>query len=515
MSLEINPQDVIKLMLQYLKENGMIKSFRALQEESEVTLNIVDSVDVFYSDISHGRWDAVLKNIPNLKLPLSKLMDLFEQIVLELMEVAEYETASIILKETFAQNGLRQEFPERCMRLEHMILRGHFDPKEAYPDGISKDKRRQSIAEDITLEISIVPSGRLLSLLGQLLKYQVKDGLIQPNIRYDLFTGQMPHIEDEEEMHPKKLDRTLKFGPDARIETVKFSPNGNFLVTGSVDGIIEVLEPSTGKLKTDLAYQAEENFMIHTESVVSLAFSKDSELLASGSKNGQVKVWKLLNGNCLRKYDAAHGESVTSLLFGKDPSHIISAGKEIKVFGLKSGKKLKEFSGHNGAVTDMILSRDGNKLLSSSRDGMIKLWDFKSTECLLVFKPPNEKPGQDCDVFQLIAFPYADKEGTPENFMVCSKNESMHLMNMNGQVVRAYKNEKKGVTFESACLSSQGSFLYGLTDQGYISCFDTTTGKLVYEFPVVGRYLLGATHHPFRNIIVVNNMDGEMMFYKP
>ena len=400
------------------------------------------------------------------------------------------------------------------MRLDHMVQRGHFDPKEAYPDGVPKDKRRQFIADDIISEISIVPSGRLLSLLGQLLKYQVKEGTIPPNIKYDLFTGKIPEIEDDEEMIPAKLERTLKFGAEACIEIAKFSPNGSYLVTGSIDGIIEVLEPSTGKLRTDLTYQADEKFMLHTETVVSLGFSKDSELMASGSKNGQVKVWRLQNGSCLRKYDSAHDGSISSLMFGKDITQVISASKEIKIWGLKSGKKLKEFAGHDLAVTDMMLTSDGNKLLSCARDGAIKVWDFKSTECILVFKPPSIRPGHESDIYQLMPFPYVDKEGNPENFMVCSRSHMIHLMNTNGQTVRAYENDKKGVLFEAAGLSSQGSLMYGLTEKGFICCFETETGMLVREFPIATKNVSSMAHHPLRNIIVISTMDGNVLFYR-
>eukprot|EP01031_Cornospumella_fuschlensis_P011865 gene11865-14505_t len=161
-TINIESQDVIRLMLQFLKENGLTESMQCLQKESGVAMNIVEDVQTFISNIRYGRWDAVLTQVANLTLPLEKLVTLYEQIFYELLEAGERDLAKEILRQTDPLQTLKHSHPERYARLEALARRPYFAASDVYETGQSRDSRRHELSLSLAAEVGTVDPSRLL-----------------------------------------------------------------------------------------------------------------------------------------------------------------------------------------------------------------------------------------------------------------------------------------------------------------------------------------------------------------
>ncbi|TDH68059.1 hypothetical protein CCR75_004196 [Bremia lactucae] len=516
--LDVPSSDAIRLILQFLRENRLFRAMRALQEESQVRLNAIESVDALVSDISHGRWDRVLQQTTMLECNTTSMMELYELVALEMMEAQERDVAMEMLRTTPALVAMKQTQPERYLRLETLVELADFDSSKVYANR-SKQKRRDDVAQLFRNEVATVAPSRLLVLIGQALKWQQLQGLVPPGGNLDIFQGrEKENVVDRTEKLVRKPAGKIKFSKTSMPFCAQFTRNGRMLVTGSKDGFIEVWDFETCKLRKDLEYQAKDELMMHANSVTAIACSLDGELLATASDDGQVKVWKLATGSCLRRFDSAHHEGIQSITFSRDGSQLLTASFDhlVRIHGLKSGNTLKEFRGHQSYVHVAFFVSNGNKVLSVSSDGTLKLWDAKTTECLKTMPVRTESFPTDVEIVNAVVVPSVS--GSGEDVIICTRTSSMLRVSKEGKVLLTYKgdplDENKSGHFVACTLSMHGKWLYGVTDKGFVVSFATKTGEHEMAMQICNADAFGIAHHPHRNIVATFGSDRYVRLWK-
>ncbi|KFD73254.1 hypothetical protein M514_08081 [Trichuris suis] len=443
-TIEVEATDVICLIQQFLKEHNLPNSLKAVQEETGISMNTVDSIESFVSDIHAGHWDTVLKAIQPLKIPAAKLIDLYEQVIIELIEIREFGTARLLMRQTEPMLQLKQSDPERYVHLENMLSKTYYDSREVYPTWANKEKRRAAIASALSREVTVVPPSRLVTLLTQSLKWQQRQGLLPPGTQIDLFRGKVALRPEEEETFPRQLSLVIKFGKLSHPECAIFSPDGQYLVTGSVDGFIEVWNYLNGKLRKDLKYQA--------------------------------RVWKIMSGQCIRRFARAHTKCVTSMQFNKDNTQILSSSYDMKVriHGLRNGKLLKDFRGHESMVNCAMFAQDDHYVLSGACDGSIKLWSTRTGESVNTYRRLGGVLLADLSILAMIPF-----SKNPDHVIVCNKSSVVTIINMQGQTVRSLASgRREGGDFVCCCVSPHGDWIYCVGEDHTLYCFSTAKAQL-------------------------------------
>lgn len=189
---------------------------------------------------------------------------------------------------------------------------------------------------------------------------------------------------------PKKL-----IGHSDMVLSLAFSRNGETLASASADRTVNLWDVQTGRVKQTMRG--------HTSSVWSVAMSPDGKMLASGSLDGTFRLWDTQNGRLLRTI--AHPGSVSTVSFAPNGKLIASGGVVevgksdrgvggvVNLWDVQTGKQVRTLKLPHSAKS-VTFSPNSQLLFVGMLAATVKLWDVQTGKVVSTFTGYQRKDGR-------------------------------------------------------------------------------------------------------------------------
>lgn len=182
---------------------------------------------------------------------------------------------------------------------------------------------------------------------------------------------------------------------------------------------------------------------------------------------------------------------------------------------MRTRSLLKEFRGHTSFVNAACFSADQGFVVSAGSDGTVRFWSTRSGDCTASFTGLAQRAGAEAAA-ETTVISVQVMPGQPSNYLVCSRANTLALINSKGdvrgglgrvglpaqqisgaakyqacrhfffpsirpfrQVLKSFVNPSKTkADFVAACATPQGDYIIAAGEDRALYCFKTLTGEV-------------------------------------
>ena len=280
----------------------------------------------------------------------------------------------------------------------------------------------------------------------------------------------------------------------AAVNAVAFAPGGRTVAVASQDRSIYLLDVHTRQSRV---------LRGHEDQVIGLAFSNDGRQLASGSWDGQIRVWDLTRPRATARLITGHADAVHMVRFLAAGKMLVSAGtdKTARLWELPSGRQLQVMRGHTAAIWALDVDPEGKLLATSSADKTVRLWRLPAG------KPAGVLRGHTSPIYGL--------DIGPQGRLLASGSldRTIRLWKLpSGTPVRTIKGHDGGVI--SVRFSADGGMLASGSRDKTVRLWRVSTGAPVTTFTGHDNSVWSVDFHPDGGVVASGAMDRTVRLWR-
>ncbi|OAX38464.1 WD40 repeat-like protein, partial [Rhizopogon vinicolor AM-OR11-026] len=185
------------------------------------------------------------------------------------------------------------------------------------------------------------------------------------------------------------LDTNLQVGQPLRHEEyvngAALSPDRKLLVTYCSDKSVYVWDIHT--ILKDAASRSPLTMRGHTDTVWDVAHLPSRRQIITCSEDGSLRLWNLESGAQIGDEwrDEEEKAGVTIIALSPNGKTVASGGRDgrVKLWDVEGQKVIAKGTGHSDMVESLCWSGDGQRVLSGSDDGTAKVWNVERGQTVL------------------------------------------------------------------------------------------------------------------------------------
>ncbi len=293
------------------------------------------------------------------------------------------------------------------------------------------------------------------------------------------------------------------------IKSVRFSPDGRYIVSMSTSctNPLVLIDAKQGERVNGLTYY--DGNMYSKPKLFNI--SKDCHYLV-GAYSDTLKLLDVKTGRDVTVFNGMGFSHISSASFSPDGRYIVTGLYDgiLKLWDVNASKEVECFygTGHSDCIITAIFSPDGRYILSASSDSAIKLWDVKIGKELSTFNGRGH-----VDFVQSISFsPDGQKilSGSARNNSQSRKDTTLNLWDVNtGMEVFGLDDSGHTDHISFVSFSPDGRYIVSGSEDNTLRLLNANSGKRVSGFYGRGHtdFVFNSSFSPDGSYIVSGSND--------